>query len=180
MTLGAGVAVGATGAGCSSSSSPPPPASDDTNMDAGSSSGGGDGAAASCHVDASFTMFAESDAAAAGCAACVQTMCTDGIAACSSSCLCINLFSCLADAGVSLAGLSSGDTTALSACSGGISKAGALANDPGIQGVYTCFTMTCMSECAAVLPALDAGTTVDAGGPTATDAATTTDAADGG
>ena len=62
---------------------------------------------AGCYVDASFSMFAASDAAGAGCAACVQDHCTTGIKACSTSCTCINLFTCLADAGISASGLGS-------------------------------------------------------------------------
>jgi hypothetical protein len=50
-------------------------------------------------------------------------------------------------------------------------------NDPGVMGVYSCFTATCATQCAAVLP--DAGAE---GGTEPGDAGTTTaaDAGDGG
>jgi hypothetical protein len=182
LGISALVMVGAGGieAGCSSSSSSSPPAGDDASTPVDGS--GGDGAPATCHVDASLTAFAASDAAGAGCAACVQTMCSDGINACSNSCTCVGLFSCLADAGVSATGLTS-DPGALAGCvPGGISSAGMLLNDPGVQGLYMCLTVTCSDQCATVLPATDAGTdgggAVDAG--TTADTGTTTDAGDGG
>jgi hypothetical protein len=185
LGISALVVVGAGGiqAGCSSSSSgsPPPASGDDASMVSDGS--GGDVATPSCHVDASLTAFAATDAAGAGCAACVQTMCSDAITACSNSCTCVGLFSCLADAGVSATGLTS-DLGSLAACvPGGISSAGALLNDPGVLALYNCLSMTCSDQCAAVLPATDAGT-ADGGGSgdagTAADTGTTTDAGDGG
>jgi hypothetical protein len=110
-------------------------------------------------------------------------MCSDGINACSNSCTCVGLFSCLADAGVSATTLTSASGASLGACvPGGITSAGALLNDPGVQGLYMCLTVTCAGQCAAVLPATDAGT--DGGGAgdagTTADTGTTTDAGDGG
>ncbi len=176
----AALTAGVVAAGCSSSS--PTPA---TGPDASSEAAAED---AGCYVDASFSMFAASDAAGAGCAACVQDKCTVGIKACSMSCQCINLFSCLADAGVTATGIGANSQAAVGQCvPGGLKSAGSLLNDPGIQGVYQCFTATCVNECGAVLeagaedggPSGDTGTdTTDAG--TTTDAGSTSDAADGG
>ncbi len=87
----AALAAGGVAAGCSSSSSTPT-AGPDASSEAAAEDAG-------CYVDASFSMFAASDAAGAGCAACVQANGTAGIKACSTSCQCINLFTCLADAG---------------------------------------------------------------------------------
>ncbi len=90
--------------------------------------------------------------------------------------------------GVSATGLGGNSTAAVGQCvPGGLKSAGSLLNDPGIQGVYQCFTATCMNECV-----LEAGATEDDGGAagdtgtattdsgTTTDAGTTADAADGG
>jgi len=93
----AAVAAGGLAVGCGSSSSPSAagaPSSDASTEAASSAEDAG------CYFDASFSMFAASDAAGAGCAACVQNSCTTGIKACSTSCTCINLFTCLADAGI--------------------------------------------------------------------------------
>jgi hypothetical protein len=177
----AALAAGGVAAGCSSSSAAPAAAPDASTEAAAEDAG--------CYVDASFSMFAASDAAGAGCAACVQNNCTTGIRACSTSCQCINLFTCLADAGISATGLGANSLAAVGNCvPGGLKSAGSLLNDPGIQGVYQCFTATCMNECGAVLEAGalsdDGGATEDA--ETATDAAATSDAgatsdaADGG
>ncbi len=175
------VAVGGIAAGCSSSSSGTPQPAED-----GSTEAAGDDGSTVCHVDASLAAFASSDAAGAGCAACVQSMCSAGIMACSNSCTCVSLFSCLADAGVSASGLTT-DFSALGACvPGGISSAGMLLNDPGVMGVYSCFTVTCADQCASLVPTPEGGTTDDAGGGSpeagaSTDAGgTTADAADGG
>ena len=160
------VTVGGFAAGCSSSSSPAPASAEDASSEAASPSDAG--SSANCHVDASLAAFAASDAAAAGCAVCVQTMCTDAISSCSSSCACISLFNCLADAGVSGSDLSS-NSGAFSACvPADIMKAMDLLHDPGINSVYNCFTATCSDQCSAVIPTPEGGTT-DSGGA-ATDA----------
>jgi hypothetical protein len=141
-------------------------------------------APASCHVDASLTAFAASDAAGAGCAACVQTMCQSDIEACSSSCTCIGLFTCLADAGVSATSLTGNSAALMNCLPAGLTSAGALLNDPGIQGVYNCFSNTCGTQCANLLPTdggIDGGATTEAGGSTdGGGTTTTTDAGDGG
>jgi hypothetical protein len=126
-------------------------------------------------------MFAESDAAGAGCAACVNTMCGADIQACETSCTCVNLFECLADAGISASSLSTGSLGAVAGCvPGGLTMAGALLSDPGVMGVYTCFTATCGTQCAAALP--DAGIVAEGGAEEggAGDAGARADAADGG
>jgi hypothetical protein len=164
----AALSVGGIAAGCSSSS-PSPAASPDASAQANAEDAG-------CYVDASFSMFAASDAAGAGCAACVQEHCTTGIKACSTSCECINLFTCLADAGISASGLGANSLGAVDNCvPGGLKSLGSLLNDPGIQGVYQCFTATCMNACGAVL---EGGAADDDGGDGATEdgGAATTDA----
>jgi hypothetical protein len=161
------LAAGGMAVGCgSSSSSAPPPATNvpDASVEASAPE---DAGPTSCHVDASLTMFAESDAAGAGCAACVNAMCSANINACANSCTCINLFECLADAGISASNLGTGSVGAVAGCvPGGLTSAGALLNDPGVMGVYSCFTATCATECAAVLPdaGVDGATTTDDGG----------------
>jgi len=104
----AAAAAGGVGVGCSSSSSPPA-AAPDASTPAPTADAG-------CYVDASFSAFAASDAAAAGCAACVQNSCTTGIKACSTSCTCINLFTCLADAGIAASGLGANSLAAVGNC----------------------------------------------------------------
>ncbi len=139
---------------------------------------------AGCYVDASLSAFAASDAAGAGCAACVQNSCTTGIKACSTSCTCITLFTCLADAGVTASGLGASTAAVGNCVPGGLASLPGLLNDPGIQGVYQCFTVTCASACGGVLleggaPGDDggeAGTPQDAGASTP-DGGTTVDAA---
>jgi hypothetical protein len=166
----AAAAAGSVAVGCSSSSSPPaaaPP--EDASTEAASST-----VDAGCYVDASFSAFAASDAAAAGCAACVQNSCTTGIKACSTSCTCINLFTCLADAGIAATGLGANSLAAVENCvPGGLASAASLLNDPGVQGVYQCFTVTCASACGSVL---EAGAPEGDGGEDG--AATTTDGGD--
>ncbi len=139
---------------------------------------------AACTVDASLTAFAASDASAAGCAACVNSMCSAAITTCSSECLCINLFSCLADAGVAATGLGTGSFVALSQCiPGGLAGATGLLTDPGLAGIYTCLTMTCGDECAPATEGgtPEAGTPPEAGPDGGADAgATASDAGDSG
>jgi hypothetical protein len=173
------LAAGGIAAGCGSSSSgaPAEPGSDASAEAAPPADAG----PTSCYVDASLTMFAESDAAGAGCAACVNTMCGADIQACETSCTCVNLFECLADAGISASSLSTGSLGAVAGCvPGGLTMAGALLSDPGVMGVYTCFTATCGTQCAAALP--DAGIVAEGGAEEggAGDAGATADAADGG
>jgi hypothetical protein len=172
----AALAAGALAVGCSSSSSSPPATNNDASTETGG--GGGEGGEdASCHVDADLTAFAESDAAGSECAACVRANCTAGIMACSTSCACINLFTCLADGGVSASNLGTSGAAALAACvPSNIKTASSLLMDPGISGVFTCFTATCSDACSAVISALDGGD--DGGG--STDGGTIADAADGG
>ncbi len=171
----AALAAGALAVGCSSSSSSAPA----TNNDASTETGGEDG---SCHVDADLTAFAESDAAGSECAACVKTNCMAGIMACSTSCACINLFTCLADGGVSASNLGTSGAAALAACvPSNIKTASSLLMDPGISGVFTCFTATCSDACSAVISGGDGGDDGSApeAGPS-TDGGTSADAADGG
>jgi hypothetical protein len=174
------VTVGGFAAGCSSSSSPAPASAEDASSEAAAPANDA-GSSTTCHVDASLAAFAATDAAAAGCAVCVQTMCTDAISSCSSSCACISLFNCLADAGVSGSDLSS-NSGAFSACvPADIMKAMQLLQDPGINSVYTCFTATCSDQCSAVLPTPEGGATDS--GSAAADAGAASDggaAADGG
>jgi hypothetical protein len=166
----AALAAGALAVGCSSSSSSAPPGNNDASTETGAED-------ASCHVDADLTAFAESDAAGSECAACVRANCMAGIMACSTSCACINLFTCLADGGVSASNLDTSGAAALMACvPSNIKTASSLLKDPGISGVLTCFTATCSDACSAVISALDGGD--DGGG--STDGGTITDAADGG
>jgi hypothetical protein len=175
-------------AGCSSSSATPTaPAGDDaTSLDssaeaAASDDGGGTGA---CFVDASLTVFASSDASAAGCAACVQLNCSPAITTCASDCTCINLFSCLADSGVAMSGLGSAAAAAVTACSG--NSGIALLQNPGVKGLVDCLSDPCATACNAVL---DAGVDDDSVAPSeaaaedaGADAAPSSiaDAADGG
>jgi hypothetical protein len=184
LSAAAAVAGGATAAGCGSSSSTPGAADDastrgDTGatVDTGAPTNDGPN---TCYVDASLTAFAASDAAGAGCAACVNTMCGTAISSCSTDCSCISLFGCLADAGISGGDLGANSLAAAAGCiPGGLTSATALLNDPGINDVYTCFTVTCASACA--LPSPDAS--VDAGMTGDNDAGATTDsgvAPDGG
>jgi hypothetical protein len=172
----AGLAAGAFAAGCSSSSSSAP-----AGPDASTDANGEDAAAPVCFVDASLTMFAESDAGAASvCAACVNTNCSSAITACENSCTCDNLFTCLADAGVAVTGLGAGSFTALTGCiPGGFTNVGALINDPGFSGLFTCLSGPCMSACGALLEAGAPATTTD-GGDAATPDAGTGDAGDAG
>ena len=52
--------------------------------------------------------------------------------------------------------------------------------DPGISGVFNCFTVTCSDACSGVLP-LDGGDDGSAAeGGASTDGGTSADAADGG
>jgi hypothetical protein len=152
----------AVGIGCSSSS-PQPEAPDAGIVDAG------------CHVEASLAVFASSDAAGAGCAACVQTNCQPAIVTCSSDCTCIDFFGCVADAGTIASGISPATQQAASACAG--NSPGALLLDPGLNDLLQCFQGPCASVCSA---SGDGGAGDGAAGPTddaAADAATDTDAA---
>jgi hypothetical protein len=158
-TLGAmGIA-----AGCSSGSSSAPATGSDASAE-GATGDGGSGGDAGCYVDASLTMFAESDAAGASCAACVNTQCTTSIEACSTSCTCISFFTCLADAGVSATNLGATSPASVSDCVPA-SGAGPLLNDPGVQGVYQCFTATCGAACGVLLEAGAAGDDGGEAGP---------------
>jgi hypothetical protein len=161
ITSAAAGALAALASGCSSSSSP---ASPDASTDASLSDAGidaevaqGDGA---CHVDASLTAFAESDASAAPCAKCVNESCSMAIQTCASDCTCISLFQCLADAGVAAMGLGSAGTAAAS-CAGS-DALNFLLNNPGVSGLVNCVQGPCAAACPAdggpvVLPPADAG-----------------------
>jgi hypothetical protein len=162
----AAVAAGGVAAGCSSSSSGPSGSnSPDASPEAAAS---GDGEA-NCFIDASLAAFAESDAAGSSCAACVQMNCATGIQSCESDCTCSAFFSCLADAGVSASGQGANSGAAVSACvPSGFTSESQLLSNPGINAVYQCFTVTCATPCAPLVPTVDggeAGTTDDAGAP---------------
>jgi hypothetical protein len=145
-SVGAG-ALATLASGCSSSSSPASPDAStdgslaDTGIDAEVAQGDG-----ACHVDASLTAFAESDASAAPCAKCVNLSCAGAIETCASDCTCIALFQCLADAGVAAMGLGSAASAAAS-CAG--SDALSLLNNPGVSGLVTCLQTTCAAACPA-------------------------------
>lgn len=123
-----------------------------------------------CYVDASLTAFAESDASAAGCAACVNASCSGAITKCATDCICINLFTCLTDSGVVMSGTGSAIAAAVTACSGSLGLT--LLKNPGVQGLVNCLSGTCSTPCSAVLE----GGVADAASPP--DAAP--DATDGG
>jgi hypothetical protein len=162
MGLAAGALVGAaTAAGCSSSSTNEPAGTPDAAADT----------ASTCRVDASLTVFAASDAAGAGCAACVQAHCLDRIQTCASDCACIALFDCVADSGAAT-GLTPAAVAATTACAG--PNPASLLQDPGLQGLLACFQGVCSDSCSAPSDAgEDAATDADAGDAgNATDAAT--------
>jgi hypothetical protein len=182
LSVGLGAIAASGGAGCSSSSSPAtqPDASSDTGTEPSSDASG----VMTCRVDASLTVFAQSDASAAGCAACVNVNCMTAINACASDCTCINLFECLADSGVATTGLNRlGD--ALRSCSGGSGTA--LLQNPGIRSLGDCLQNTCAPACGDILDASaddaaladDAAITADAG-TAITDAGAPADGDDGG
>jgi hypothetical protein len=187
ISASAWVTAALVAAGCSSSSATPTgddAASPDSSTEASASDDeGGTGA---CFVDASLTVFASSDASAAGCAACVQLNCSPAITTCASDCTCINLFSCLADSGVAMSALGSAAAAAVTACSG--NSGIALLQNPGVKGLVDCLSDPCATACNAVLDAGDddsvapseaaaADTGSDADTSSTADAA---DAADGG
>jgi hypothetical protein len=189
ISASAWVTAALVAAGCSSSSATragDDAASPDSGTEASASDdGGGKGA---CFVDASLTVFASSDASAAGCAACVQLNCSPAITACATDCTCINLFACLADSGVAMTGLGSAAAAAVTACSG--NSGIALLQNPGVMGLVNCLSDPCSTACSSVL---DAGADDDsvapseaAAGDTGTDAGASStadaaaDAADGG
>jgi hypothetical protein len=160
----AAVAAGGVAAGCSSSSSSNPSGpSPDASTEAAPS---GD-VDANCFIDASLAAFAESDAAGSSCAACVQMNCASGIQSCESDCTCAGFFSCLADAGVSASGQGANSGAAVAACvPSGFTSESQLLMNTGINAVYQCFTVTCATPCAPLVPTIDggeAGTTDDAG-----------------
>jgi hypothetical protein len=183
------VAAALVATGCSSSSATPTANGPDASTEAmaatdaagDTDAGGGTGA---CFVDASLTVFASSDASAAGCAACVQLNCRPAITTCATDCTCINLFSCLADSGVAMTGLGSAAAAAVTACSG--NSGIALLQNPGVMGLVNCLSDPCSTACSAVLEAGadDSAAPSEAGAPadTGTDAGATStaDAADGG
>jgi hypothetical protein len=158
----AALAGGNLAAGCgSNSSSPPAPRTQDASAEGPETST----VDASCYVDASLTMFAASDAAGAGCAACVSTMCGSAITTCETDCTCIGLFECLADAGASANDLGSTSSAFGQCVPGGITSSASLLADRGIKDVYNCFTVTCLSACAVASPQLDAGDAEAAASP---------------
>ena len=173
----AAVAAGVLAGGCSSSSPAQAPA--DAAPEAAALE-------ASCTVDADLTAFAMSDASAAGCAACVNSMCGTDISSCASDCTCISLFSCLADAGVAATGVGVGSVAALGQCvPGGFGNLTSLESNAAIRGIFTCFGVTCSDECTPVgeagPPAGDAGeagTSPEAGSTDAGDAGTKADGGD--
>jgi hypothetical protein len=132
-------------------------------------------------VDASLTMFAESDAAGAGCVACVNAMCQDAIRSCETDCTCISLFECLLDAGYSATNFQASAISAISGCvPGGLTAVGDLLHDQGVKGVYNCFTVTCLSECSLPVDGGDAAAASSADGEASSDAGPPADVADGG
>jgi len=110
-----------------------------------------DGGPNGCHVDASLTVFAESDASAAGCASCINDNCNPAVLTCASDCVCINLFTCLFDFDASA------DATAAEAvnfCAGASGLS--LLNNPGVRGLANCYSGPCLAPCSAVF-AVDGG-----------------------
>jgi hypothetical protein len=181
LGLAAGALASAGIAACSSSSTDVP-ASPDAATDTGST----------CRVDASLTVFAASDAAGAGCAACVQANCLDRIQTCASDCACIALFDCVADSGAAT-GLTPAAVAATTACAG--PNPASLLQDPGLNGLLSCFEGVCSDSCstpsdagrdaatdAAASPAdaSDAGSATDAAADAPPDDAAVSDAADSG
>jgi hypothetical protein len=164
VSVGLGAVAAAGGAGCSSSSAPAtePDASEEAASDASG--------VMICRVDASLSVFAESDASAAGCALCVGEQCLTAITTCATDCTCINLFTCLADSGVATVGLNMVGE-AVRACAGGAGTA--LLDNPGVRGVADCLQGVCATACSAVL---DAGTEAGATLPVDDDATSTSDA----
>lgn len=166
--------AGGISAGCGSSSSQPgvvapPDASPPRPADAG------------CYVDASLTMFAASDAAGAGCAACVNTMCGSAVTSCATDCTCISLFECLLDAGYSATDFQTSLINAISGCvPGGLTAAGDLLHDQAVKSVYNCFAVTCLPECSLPLDGGDAAAASSVDGEAEGDAGPAADAADGG
>jgi hypothetical protein len=125
--------------------------------------------------------FAESDAAGAGCAQCVNTMCGSAITSCETDCTCISLFECLLDAGISANNFETSAINALSGCApGGLTLAPNLLNDQGIKSVYNCYTVTCLSACSLPSDGGDAAAASSADSEAAGDAGAPMDAADGG
>jgi|ERR1019366_754236 hypothetical protein len=141
------VMAAAIAAGCSSSSSAPPASVADASPEADDDGGGPNG----CHVDASLTVFAESDASAAGCASCINDNCNQSVLTCASDCVCINLFTCLFDFDAST------DATAAEAVNACAGKSGlSLLNNPGVRGLANCYSGPCLTPCGAVF-AVDGG-----------------------
>jgi hypothetical protein len=184
LSAATSLACAVAAAGCSSSSTTTPPTGQDASLEA---SPGDDAQADSgsplCFVDASLTVFAASDASAAGCAACVQTNCQDAISACATDCTCISLFTCLADSGVATTGLGPAATAAATECAG--SSGLTLLNNPGVMGLVNCLSGVCLEACNvsdggpdAGLP--DAALSEAGAGEAGTDAGAIGDAADVG
>jgi hypothetical protein len=158
LGLAAGALAGAAVAsGCSNSSNEGDPGAD-AAADASST----------CKVDASLSVFASSDAAGAGCAACVQASCLPAIKTCASDCACIALFNCVADSGAAT-GLTPAAVAATTMCAGPMPAA--LLQDPGLEGLLACFEGPCSASCTP--PS-------DAGDDASSDAGAATDAAEGG
>jgi hypothetical protein len=158
----AALAGGNLAAGCgSNSSSPPAPTTQDASANGPETST----VDVSCYVDASLTMFAASDAAGAGCAACVNALCAGAITSCETDCTCIGLFECLYDAGTSASNLGTNSSAFGQCVPGGITSSASLLADRGIKDVYNCFTVTCLSECSGASPPLDAGDAAAAASP---------------
>ena len=137
MGLAAGALAGAAAAaGCGGGATSEPDAAADAAADT----------ASTCRVDASLSVFAASDAAGAGCAACVQANCLDRIMSCASDCACLALFDCVADSDAAT-GLTPAAVAATTACAG--PNPASLLQDPGLQGLLTCFQGVCSDSCSA-------------------------------
>jgi hypothetical protein len=164
MGLAAGALAGAAAAaGCGGGATNEPTGQADAAADT----------ASTCRVDASLSVFAASDAAGAGCAACVQVHCLDRIMTCASDCACIALFDCVADSGAAT-GLTPAAVAATTACAG--PNPASLLQDPGLQGLLTCFEGVCSDSCSAPSDAGPDAAATDASG----DAASPADAGDAG
>jgi hypothetical protein len=163
--------AGAFGVGCSSSSdNNPGTPSNDASSNADGTSPGDDGSTIqdsgpTCAVDASLTAFAASDAAGSECAQCFNTMCQSAINTCAHDCTCIDVFTCIGEAGT----LDTSSIVGLGLqCAGNLAT---LANDPGISALSDCVRGPCSAVCGPLLP-------MDAGGDGSS--ATTSDGGDAG
>jgi hypothetical protein len=82
--------------------------------------------------------------------------------ACANDCACINLFTCIADAGVAMNGLSAAAIQAVTTCAG--VQAAALAREPAVLGLISCLQNPCMGVCT---PATDSGASATDAAPDA-------------